>query len=1052
MLFAVLLLLLCLRPQAQQALLAGKIINGQNHQPVPFATVQVQGGSATAADEKGIFSLTLSREPVTLLVSATGFDTAVINTKAVNTLLVTLQPKIALLQEVVVNTGYQTLPKERATGSFENIDNRLLNRSVGADVLERLDGVAGGIYFNRNNNTREIFIRGLSTLNAGSEPLIVMDNFPYEGTLDNINPNNVESISILRDAAAASIWGAKAANGVIVITTKKGKYNQSMQVSLNSALTITAKPSLMQSGDYMSSADFIGVEKYLFGQGYYDGDLTNVYDYPVISPVVELLAKQRAGEISEAEASKALAAYSGQDIRKDYLRYLYRPAIAQQHSVAISGGGNGMNYLLGFGYDNSRSNVVGNDGYRATINTQLNIKLLPKLELQTGVVYTFTRNTYNGVEAITPGGSKSVIYPYARLADDAGNALAVVKDYRSVYTDTAGTGLLPDWKYRPLDEVKNSDNTINRNDLLLKLGIKYEFSKMLNLEVKGQLEKTTETSNYYYGLATYYTRNFINLFSQRSGDGVLHNLPVGGILDKGYRNLLSIGGRLQLNYAARLGKWYQLAALAGAEIRKVEAGSQTTRTYGYNNDVLSFANVDYNTWYPYWDNIGSRSIENRNGFGGTDNRYVSYFANAALTIRDVYTLSASLRKDASNLFGVNTNQRWNPFWSAGIGWKISGAGFYHVNWLPLLKARLTYGYSGNILPGASGKALIYYSQNYDIPLPYAGVQTPANPNLRWEETGTLNAGIDFAAKGERFSGSIDVYRKKSGNLFSYVPLDPTTGLTILQLNAANLTSKGFNIKLNGIVINRKVKWETQLIIDHVKTRVDKYLNKFEYKAGYTSWGSSTVPIEGEDPYALISFRWAGLDPTNGDPQGYVDGHISKDWVAIYRTNNLSDLAIKGTGRPPVYGSIRNTVSYKGFSVSANISYAFGYYFRRSSVNYTALFENWIMSSEFAERWQQPGDELKTNVPSMVYPSNYLRDRFYNFSEATVEKGDNIRLKDIQVGYHFNSRLPFFKNSELYCYVNNIGILWRANKKGIDPDAGGNLPAPLSVSLGFRTNF
>ena len=135
-------------------------------------------------------------------------------------------------------------------------------------------------------------------------------------------------------------------------------------------------------------------------------------------------------------------------------------------------------------------------------------------------------------------------------------------------------------------------------------------------------------------------------------------------------------------------------------------------------------------------------------------------------------------------------------------------------------------------------------------------------------------------------------------------------------------------------------------------------------------------------------------------------------------------------------------------------YEFGFYFQRSAINYSALYSNWAMNKEFAQRWQNPGDELKTNVPSMVYPGNYYRDFFYNNSEATIEKGDNIRLKDIQMSYDFPHRLksPFLKNSQIYLYINNLGILWRANDKGIDPDYGINLPQSLSASIGFKTNF
>ena len=1042
---------------AQQSILSGTVVNDSTGFPIEAASVQIQGGNSIITNFRGVFKITIPKPNDTLRVSAVGYKQVTLNTGAVikSGFVIRLLPKSVLLQEVLVSTGYQTLPKERATGSFETIDNKLLNRAVSTDIISRLEGVTGSIYFNHATDTKEIFIRGLSTLNASTQPLIVVDNFPYEGNINNIDPNNIESITILKDAAASSIWGAKAGNGVIVITTKKGKYNQTRAIYLNSNITVQAKPNLFAGRNFMSSTDFIGVEKFLFDKGFYNADLSNTYTFPVVSPVVELLAQERAGLISDAEVNSKIAEYSNIDLRKQYLKYLYRLAITQQYNAALSGGGNYMNYLIGFGYDKSVTSIIGNEGYRANMNAQLNIKPFEKLELQTGITYTVASDTYNGISTVVPGGKKSFLYPYAKLADDAGNGLVVEKDYRSGYIDTTGKGYLLDWKYRPLDEVKNSDNTIGRNDIQVSLGLRYHFSKSFNVEVKGQMEKTSEISNYYYNTNTYYARNIINRFSQKIGDALQLNVPMGGILNKSYNDLFSVGLRGQLNYSASFGKWYQFTAIAGMEVRKVNAKGQIIRTYGYDDNVLTFANVNYSNYYTLWDKLGSDVIEQDADFNNTENRYVSYFSNAAITIHNKYIFSGSVRKDASNLFGVNTNQKWNPFWSLGAAWKISDESFYHIDLLPILKARVTYGYSGNIMPGLSGKPVISYGSNYIIPVPYAYATSPANPDLRWEKTATFNTGIDFASKENRISGSFDYYVKKSKDLFDYVPVDPTIGVSLVMLNASNITSSGFNIRLNGIIINRKFKWETQLLVDHVKNKVTKSFNEYSNKGGYAGFGYTITPIEGKDPYALISYKWAGLDPLTGDPRGYLDGAISKNYVSLSRPTSFDQLSIKSTTRPTVFGSVRNSFSFKSFSISANISYAFGYYFRRSAINYNALYRSWAMNKEFAQRWQKPGDELKTNVPSMVYPTNYYRDNFYAYSEATVEKGDNIRLKDIQVSYNFSqSRLKnsFIKNSEIYLYANNLGILWRANKQGIDPDYGTNIPTPVSISIGFKTNL
>ena len=1039
-----------------QSSITGKVVNDSTGLPVIAATVSQQRGSTVITNENGIFTLKNYQAGKPLLITAVGYKDRTVYGTALNELImVRLNPQTVLLNEVVVSTGYQTIPKERATGSFETINNKLLNRSVGTDLLDRLEGVSGAIFFNHSSGPREIFVRGLSTLNAGTEPLIILDNFPYEGNINNIDPDNVESITILRDAASASIWGAKAGNGVIVITTKKGKYNQVTSVHFDVSTKVESKKNIFKNRDFIAAPDFIAVEKFLFDNKYYNGDLNDQRRYPVISPVVELLYRQRSGLLSQSEVDKQIAQYSRLDYRKDYEQYLYRKAITQQYHAGLSGGSSSMNYLMGFGFDDHQDGVVGNKDSRANFEGQFNIKPIAKLEWQTGINYTLASNTNNGIDRVRPGNFKPNLYPYAQLADASGNALVVVKDHRLGYIDTTGGGGLLDWKYRPLDEVKNSDNTIKRNDLQVRMGLKYDFSKTFNVELKGQYERTSEVFNFYNNLQTYYTRNIINRFTQKSGDVLQLNVPLGGILDRRIGELLSSGLRGQLNYNGQIGKEFQLNALAGGEIRNVDAKDQANRTYGYDPDVLTFSNVNYNNFYTLWDKLGNDVIERNADFNHTTNRYVSYFSNAGLTYRNRYIFSASVRKDASNLFGVNTNQKWNPFWSVGGAWKISDESFYHLKWLPVFKGRITYGYSGNIIPGLSGKPVISYDFDPTISVPFASAVTPANPNLRWEKTGTLNYGIDFSSKGDRISGSVDYYVKKSKDLFSYVPIDPTVGISLVQLNAASLRSSGFNIKLNGKIIDAKFKWESELLLDHVHTVVTKAFNEYASKGGYVGFGSTIVPITGKDPYALISFKWAGLDPLNGLPRGYVNGAVSEKYNLLYRPSSFDDLSIQGSARPSYFGNFRNTFSFRALSLSANISYAMGYYFRKNSINYSDLYSSWAMNSDFYKRWQKPGDELTTSVPAMVYPSNFRRDQFYNYSEATVERGDYIRLMDLQCAYNFSqtgTRNHILKNMQVYAYASNLGILWRANTNRIDPDYLYTGPSPLKISLGIKTIF
>jgi hypothetical protein len=237
--------------------------------------------------------------------------------------------------------------------------------------------------------------------------------------------------------------------------------------------------------------------------------------------------------------------------------------------------------------------------------------------------------------------------------------------------------------------------------------------------------------------------------------------------------------------------------------------------------------------------------------------------------------------------------------------------------------------------------------------------------------------------------------------------------------------------------------------------VTKYLLPRTSFSSLVGSGGGINPQVGYDPYAIFSYKFAGLDPTTGDPQGYVNGQISKDYTKLTNPTSINDLFQQGTNRPPYFGNIMNTFSWKGFTLSANVLGRFGFNIRKNTINYYDLFNSWNGNVDFLQRWQKSGDELKTTIPSMTYPANNNRDRFYSLSTATVLKGDFIRLQDINFGYDINSiRLGNYtlKKLTVYIYANNIGIIWKANKEGIDPDAINGYPVPRTLSFGLRTTF
>ena len=1038
----------------------GRVIN-EEAKPV-LATVSVKGTDIrTATNEYGEFELKGIDEQATLVFTGVNIETQEINLNGRTELIVNAKTKIGEMDVVqVVSTGYEELPKERATGSFQKIDNELIDRSIAPNILDRLVGITSSLVSDKLRLGRPsgISIRGISTLTqAIMDPLIVVDNFPYEGSIDNINPNDIESVTVLRDAAASSIWGVRAGNGVIVITTKKAKFNQPLRVSFNSNFNITERPDLFAM-PVMKSSDFIDVEQFLFDKGFFNSTISNTSNRPILSPVVEILVKKKNGVITADEAAGQIDALRNNDVRNDYLKYVYRKAFSQQYSLNVTGGNQDINYLFSVGYNKNQDNLIRNGSDRITLRSVTTLRPVRNLEIQLGVWLTKISKQNNNPGNIEPSTDKS-LYPYARLTDESGNPAVIEKDYRGLYTDTAGGGALLNWKYKPLDEIYLADNTSKQFDALTNIGIKYKFSTWLSAEVKYQYEKAMGSNQNLRNVETYLTRDWINRYTQINGSTVTRIIPYGGILDLANSDLTAHAMRGQINVDRTWNHKHRLASITGGEIRQAQNVYQTNRTYGYNEDNMTAAIVDLVNRYPIYGNLaGAAPIPPNISFSDKLNRIVSVYANASYTYDNRYVLSASARRDASNLFGVSSNNKWQPLWSAGLSWNISNEAFYKSEIIPYLKFRLSYGYAGNVNSALSALTTLTYTSVNTLgwtTLPYNMVSRPPNKGLRWEKVGTTNVGIDFGLKNQVLSGNIEYYFKKSDDLISGVPSDPTTGFSSLMRNAATLHGNGVDIMLNSKIFNKVFKWNVNLLFSYNRSIVKKYLNEVRLSS-YAGDAFSIKPILGENPYSVISYKFAGLDPVTGEPIGYLDKELSKDYNSIISKVTRDDLVLHGSAIPLYTGGLMNTISYKNISLSFNITGKWSYYFMRNTISYSALYSGWIGHKDFERRWQKPGDEAFTNIPAMPYPVNSRMDQFYRESEAVVERGDHIRLQDIRLSFSVdktNFRHFFLRNLQVYIYASNLGILWRANKAGLDPDIPTDVPPiPRSLAIGCKLDL
>jgi TonB-linked SusC/RagA family outer membrane protein len=1034
-------------------------VKSETNEPIEGATITAKHQyPRPTTDKNGRFEMTIMGID-TITVTHLGFKPAIkiIDSKLSALLRITMEPLVNELKEVVVSTGYQDIPKERATGSFYKLDNQLLNQRAGTDIISRLDGITSSLQIDRRDpNQQTIQIRGLSTLNYdASSPLIVLDNFPYSGNINNINPNDIESITVLKDAAASSIWGARAGNGVIVINTKKAKANQRLNVTFNSNLTLKSRPNLF-SGNQIPVSSYIDLEKNLFSQGYYD-NLFSDPSFPAVSQVVALLNQSRNGEITSAQADQLINQLRTQDVRDDFQKYLYRNALNQQYYLNLNGSGSSVRYLVSAGYDRDQDNLRGNNNDRLTIRSNNQIDLTKKWLLNTDVILTRTNTTSN-----SPGGYGSYRYnntalsPYARLVNSDGSRAAIDLYYSRAFTDTAGSGHLLDWKYRPLQELANNDNRSATTDILLNVGSLYKVFNWLKADFKYQYEQSWSSANNLQNLNSYSTRDYINTFTQLSDNSTTYAVPKNGILNTYDQVNKQQAVRGQLSFDQSWGNNHQISAIAGSEIRETRSNSAAQLVYGYDPNTLTTIGVDYANQYLTYDGIfGDSYINNGTKYTSYLNRFVSVFANAAYTFDNKYTVSGSARRDASNLFGVQTNQKWVPLWSAGALWKIDREKFYDVSWLPQLSLRITYGVSGNLSPNESALTKIQYytAATSPIRVPFTGIAAPPNPHLRWEQVKTFNTGIDFSLFNNRLSGSVEYFTKNSVDLINSVLLDATVGFTSANQNSATIFSKGTDVVLNAVNLNGSLKWKSTLLFSYINFKTTKNLNP-PTTAGLVSDGNTIFPVLNENPYVIVSYKWAGLDPKTGDPQGYLNGVVSKDYAAIEQ--NPFDQQVKsGSALPPIFGTLRNSFDWQRFSLAFNLSYRFNYYFRRPVTNYSSLITYGAGYTDYDQRWQKPGDEIHTNVPSFIYPGNDLRDQFYHYASVNVERADNVKLEEVYLSYiiYPGKRLFGIKSLQFYLYANQLNlILWKANHAGIDPDVLYNYKPPVSVSAGIKANL
>ncbi len=1030
--------------------ITGTVRDSQTNRPLIGATLKL-GELTTKTDKEGKFSLKGPSTTNKLSISHLGYNDTISTITSTNkTLGIVLSPIDNRIEEVeVVSTGYQKIPKERATGSFSYVDSKTLQRNPGMSLISRLNGVTNGLLIDRNaGNPDGLSIRGRSTIFSNTKPLIVIDNFPYEGDLDNINPNDIESITVLKDATAASIWGVRSGNGVIIITTKTPKGKLSIEYSSN--YLFRKKPNLFTE-KLMSPSDFIDSEIFLFDQGYFDRDI-NV-PYQQISPIVNILNQLRIGEITQEQANSQIDSYRNHDVRTDLQKYFYRNLFQHQQQFSISSGTPNFKNILSGSFDQSFSDKVGNKNDRLNVRNanQWNI-LQDRIMLNTEIWYT-----QNNVGVINAKGYMPK-YPYDKLVDDKGNALEVPRTsgLRKSYTDTAGNGLLLDWKYRPLDELREELNHARTKDeqLRFQLGLKGKIYRSFNLGMNYLFNKNWIDYTSLSNQESFWARDLINQFSQvdHENQTVTYPIPLGAILNKNATQKKAHYGRVQLDWNERIKDKHTVSGLLGMEWRTDRGDFQDYgNLYGYKEDLESYSPVNIFSYYKLYHSRRNSLISQGGLRGRNVDNNRSVYGLISYSYDDNLTLNASVRKDESNVFGVQANLKGVPLWSVGASYSFEKL----VNWksLNLLKLRTTYGYNGNIDKSTTAYLTSKLFRQMNIwGYPMDEIVNPPNSTLRWEKVQNINIGLDFSLWESRLSGSIDYFQKNGQDLMGNSPLAPQVGIVNFYGNAANTSTKGVDFQLKSIWMDRQdFKFQTDFIFNMVRDKVTKYFIEPGINTDIVS-SFGITPLVGHPINSLVVYRSNGLDGS-GNPLGILQGNPSTDYGEIMNGTDRNSINILGSKVPTRFGSIRNSFSYKGIDLSFQVLYKWGNYVMiGNSFNSNGLIDGVYRFSDYHQRWKSPGDEKTTTVPAFTYPKDYNRMAFYQASEVLSIPGGMARLQDVKLSYSLQPLKRQQSNLQMYLYASNLGLLWKQNKKGLNPDLISGYKVPVEWSLGFKLNF
>ncbi|MGE8429351.1 MAG: SusC/RagA family TonB-linked outer membrane protein [Sphingobacterium sp.] len=1016
-----------------------------NNRPLQGATIRVKGvPKGTVSDQNGHFEINGVSSNSFLDITMVGFAPLTIAAKS-DLGTITLRALDEQLQEVniTVNTGYQKISKERAAGSIAQVTAKDMEGRLQPNLLDRIDGLLPGLNLVRNTSSPQnsknnlgIEVRGRSTINAQAAPLIVVDGMPFEGDLTAINPNDIAAITVLKDASAASIYGVRSSNGVIVITTKIGTAGKT-KIDYSNTLSFRGLPSRSYLNQ-MSSAELVNFQKEMFN--YRSGDYAVIDPRKAMNDVYRILYDRKGGVISEEEMEKRLDVYRNRDRFTQMDKFLNTTRFDQQHNLAISGGSDRYTYHYSLNYtqpgDYNKGRATNKElgfslknNFKFTDWFSLRANVLGKNQNREGDIGFNFYDNYMGGKA-----------SYYLLENEDGSPAQWYSSKSQFEIDRLNALGLEDETYIPLKHVAAIHEKFYNKYLNLNFAANFKIIKGLDFDLSYQSERTEGYNGTLNRKNAQSVVSMVNDATQIGKDGLIkRNIPQGGQFFEQRNDVNSYTLRGQFNYQYNHQDKHEVVAIAGAERRQINNRYTNIYKYGYDENSLVYKGINEELFGIMLQNtqalFNSYTITRKKeeGFQDALDRFVSFYANGSYTYSRKLTLSGSIRIDQSNLFGTDIKTQYKPLWSIGA--------LYHlpkINWQPLDRwaLRMTYGVNGNV-PKDNGPYLISRVSNTTNPYNgemQASIDSPPNPLLRWERTAVYNVGLDFSLFKNRLSASIDVYNKKTTDLLGRSPLDPTLGWNMVLLNYADMQNRGIELGLNGKVIQREnFSWNSTLNFSYNKNKITNlYVEQnTPYYYYYAPQNRVGIPMG-----SLYSIDYAGLNEKGRPLARKADGSL----VETTQKLTVDDLIYEGTTIPPYNVSFRNGFKYKDLTLSFMFIFNGGHVMRGVHPEFLSKYAELNYNSNFDKLWlnywKNPGDESNPDIaPAFVSAASGNISDIFNAAHKFVQKADYIKLRDISLSYTFPSK--WIAPTKL-SYVRLTGQVlnawrWAANKENIDPE-------------------